>query len=138
MKRKNRLNINGECHCGKIRFQADVDPENVIVCHCTDCQNISGAPYRANVPVLLDKFEMEGEPQIYVKTGGSGKQLKLAFCGNCGSALYSIAVESPRFLMLRLGAVKERADLPPKRQGFCQSAMPWAMDITSIPVVGDN
>jgi len=132
------LDVNGSCLCGAMRYTAAVNPVNVIVCQCTDCQSTSGAPYRANVPVLLEKFKIEGEPQVYVKTGESGKEVKLAFSGTCGSALYSMAVDSPRFLMLRLGGVEQRADLPPKRQGFCGSAMPWAMNIIGVEVVGDS
>ena len=131
----NRMKISGSCHCGRIRYDAEVNPEYVVICHCTDCQNTSGAPYRANVPVLVDKFHIEGDPHKYLKTGGSGKKIIHAFCGNCGSALYSVADESPNFLWLRLGAIDQRAELPPKKQGFCESAMPWAMKIEDVPVV---
>ena len=129
------MKISGSCHCERIRYEAEVNPEYVVICHCTDCQKTSGAPYRANVPVLLDKFHIEGEPRTYIKTGGSGKKIRPAFCENCGSALYSAGVESPEFFMLRLGAVDQRANLPPKKQGFCESAMPWAMEIGNVPVV---
>ncbi len=33
--------IEGSCHCGKISFRAEVDPDNVIICHSTDCQTLS-------------------------------------------------------------------------------------------------
>jgi hypothetical protein len=33
---------------------------------------------------------------------------------------------------IRLGGVRQRAELPPKMQGFCYSAMPWAWSIESI------
>ncbi|MEE9586606.1 MAG: GFA family protein, partial [Hyphomicrobiaceae bacterium] len=36
------MKIDGSCHCGFIKYQAEVDPEGVYVCHCTDCQSISG------------------------------------------------------------------------------------------------
>lgn len=31
------LKIDGACHCGNITFEAEVDPEKVLICHCTDC-----------------------------------------------------------------------------------------------------
>ena len=43
------MKIDGGCHCGAIRFEAEVNPRRTIICHCTDCQTISGAPYRVNV-----------------------------------------------------------------------------------------
>jgi hypothetical protein len=112
---------------------AEVDPDKIIICHCTDCQIISGGPYRANVPAPIDKFALRGEPKLYVKTADSGRKLAVAFCGECGSALYSAALDKPAVVNLRLGAVKERAQLTPKGQFWCRSAMPWAMDIRQIP-----
>ena len=129
-----RMKIDGRCHCGAVTYEATVDPERVIICHCTDCQTISGAPYRANVPVTKENFSLKGEPKIYVKTGGSGKQVATAFCGECGAAMYSMGLEGDWF-NLRLGAVRQRAELLPKLQGFCGSAMPWAFDISQIPQV---
>ena len=43
------MRINGACHCGNIAFEAEVDPETVRICHCTDCQTMSGSLFRANI-----------------------------------------------------------------------------------------
>lgn len=134
-----RLNIDGACHCGKIRYEANVHPDNVIICHCTDCQNLSGAPYRANVLAKAENFRLTaGEPKIYIKTGGSGRRGALAFCPDCGAALYSTSADDPQRYNLRLGAIAQRAQLVPKLQGFCGSAMPWAWDIRDIPQVPER
>ena len=67
------MKIDGACHCGFITFEAEVDPEKTTVCHCADCQTLSGSPYRASVPTTPDKFRLlSGEPTIYVKTAESG------------------------------------------------------------------
>ena len=133
-----RMKIHGACHCGRITYEAEVDPDRVVVCHCTDCQTNSGAPYRANVPVLLENFSLHGEPKTYVKTGGSGAKVRLSFCGDCGSALFSTKVEGATVHNLRLGAVKERAQLVPKAQYFTRSAMPWVNDLVHIPQSPDT
>ena len=39
------MHIDGGCHCGAIAYTAEVNADNVIICHCSDCQTISGAPY---------------------------------------------------------------------------------------------
>jgi hypothetical protein len=126
------MKIDGGCHCGAITYDAEVNPDNVIICHCTDCQTISGAPYRVNVPVLIGKFRLRGAPKTYRKTGDSGGQVATTFCGDCGAALYSAKGEAPAFVYLRVGSVRQRAELAPKAQGFCGSAMPWAMDISDV------
>jgi hypothetical protein len=120
-----QMKVEGSCHCGKISYEAEIDPAYVFICHCSDCQIMSGAPYRAGVPAKADSLQLRGQPKIYVKTARSGNKRQLAFCADCGSGLYSTSMDShPSFFMLRLGAIKQRAQLTPKSQGFCGSAMP--------------
>ena len=45
------MKIDGQCHCGSITYEADVDPDEIYVCHCTDCQAVSGTAFRWAVPV---------------------------------------------------------------------------------------
>ena len=126
------MKIDGSCHCGRITYEAEINPHYIVICHCSDCQTISSAPHRVSVVrVAAEDFHLRGTPTTYVKTGRSGNEVQLAFCGNCGSSLYSRGLDSPRF-NLRWGAIKQRAQLTPRAQGFCDSAMPWAMDISQI------
>jgi hypothetical protein len=130
------MKVTGRCHCGEIAYEADVDPERVTICHCADCQMLSGSPYRVSVAVDAPDFEIRrGHPKIYVKHGDSGNRRAQAFCGNCGSPVYSSDVEQPATYMIRVGALDRRADLPPKRQIWCDSAVPWSADLGSIAKV---
>ena len=129
------MRVDGACHCGAIRYEAEVDPARTIVCHCDDCQTISGGPCRVNVPVLAENLSLTGEPATYVKIGGSGDPVTTAFCGTCGAALYSCKGETPAFLFLRTGVIRQRAQLIPTAQGFCDVAQPWAMEMARIAIV---
>ena len=129
------MQVDAACHCGRVRYTAEVDPRRTIICHCTDCQTISGAPYRVNVPTRAADLRLTGRPRTYVKTGGSGEAVTTAFCGDCGAALYSCKGEAPAFYFLRVGAIRQRADLVPTAQGFHGSAMPWANDLSRVRVV---
>ncbi len=58
------MKIDGECHCGHIAYQAEVDLNEVYVCHCTDCQTISGSAFRWAVPIAEDAFVLlKGDPK---------------------------------------------------------------------------
>jgi hypothetical protein len=128
------MKIDGQCQCGAIRFEAEVDPEKVTVCHCDDCQHFSGSPWRASIPAPAATFRITaGKPATYIKTAESGAKRLQAFCGNCGSALYSAAPENTLAYGVRLGAVNQRAQLAPKKQIWTSSALPWAMNICDLP-----
>lgn len=133
------MQVNGSCHCGAITFEAEIDPDRVRICHCTDCQQLSGTAFRVMVPCDEDKFRLKtGEPRIYVKTAESGRQRQQAFCGDCGSPIYATSDEpaGSRSLGLRVGVLAERRELTPRRQFWYRSVLPWLPSIPGIPQDG--
>ena len=130
------MNINGECHCGAITFSAEGNPDEVIACHCTDCQVLSGSPYRMVIPALESAFQIEsGEPKIYVKTAEDGSQRAQAFCPECGTPIYSapIGEAASNFIGIRIGSIKQKDKFTPKQQIWCRSALAWAQDLSNVP-----
>jgi hypothetical protein len=128
------MHIDGRCHCGKITFEATVDPDTIGICHCTDCQTLTGSAFRANVPAPAETFVLRGgPPTVYIKTADSGAKRAHAFCPDCGTPIYATSPTDPRSYSLRVGTIRQRAALGrPRRQIWCQSALPWAMDLTDI------
>jgi hypothetical protein len=51
--------VTGKGYCGCISFEADIQPDKVRVCHCTDCQTLSGSAFRTNVPVVQGTFVLK-------------------------------------------------------------------------------
>lgn len=130
------MNVQGRCHCGRISYEAELDPQRVSICHCLDCQTLSGSPYRVSVPVPKASFRMlTGAPRTYVKTAESGARRVHAFCGDCGAPVYSSAESDPQAYSLRVGCLDQRALLPPQRQIWCRSAVPWSADIHGVDAV---
>ena len=128
------MKMDGACHCGFITFEAEADPEKTTICHCADCQTLSGAPYRASIPVTPDKFRLlSGEPAIYVKTAESGNRRAQAFCPKCGSPLYATAFGDPTAMLnIRAGVIRQRDQLVPKRQVWGSSRQSWVDNLLSI------
>jgi len=127
------MRIEGGCHCGLITYQAEVDPDMVAICHCTDCQILTGSAFRTVVPTQKGGFTLlTGKPKIYVKTAESGNKRAHAFCPECGTPIYSTTVSDPQVYGIRVGTARERAELRPKKQIWCRSAQHWVMDLKSI------
>ena len=128
------MKIDGGCHCGAIRYEADIDPEMVSICHCTDCQTLSGTAFRVVVFAPAEKFSLtQGEPKIYVKVAESGNRRAQAFCAECGSPIYATSAdEKPAAYGLRVGTVRQRDQLPPKRQIWHRSAVSWFPEMQGL------
>ncbi len=122
------MKIDGSCHCGSITYEAEIDPKGVYVCHCTDCQAISGSPYRWAVTIPAEHYTLlTGTPKTYVKTAESGITNHQVFCPDCASPLYSTSPDkSSKSFNVRLGTARQRAELRPRNELWCQSAQAWA------------
>lgn len=127
--------IDGSCHCGAVSFTAEIDPARVTMCHCTDCQVLSGAPFRSNVMVPMEQFRLSGQAKTYVKIAQSGNRRAQVFCPECGTPIYSAAAENPTAVVIRMGCVTQKAQLAPALQTWHRSALPWLGRIESIPSV---
>lgn len=124
--------VHGRCHCGKISFEGMVEPDKVNICHCSDCQKLTGTAFRANIQTPSESFVIHGQPKIYVKTADSGAKRAHAFCPNCGTPIYAAAPENTKTYSLRVGTLDERAQLRPIRQIWSRSALPWSMDLRGL------
>ena len=95
------MRLDGRCHCGYLSFEADGDPQNVSICHCTDCQTGTGSAFRVSIRTPGKSFKLlSGEPTRYVKTTAeTGNPRVQAFCPKCGTPIYSTAPgDNPRLL----------------------------------------
>ena len=128
------MKIDGGCHCGAITYEAEVDPEKIFVCHCSDCQTLSGSAFRTVAFTREATFKLiSGEPKIYVKTGDSGTKRAQAFCPECGTPIYSSAAEGEaRVHGIRAGTARQREALVPTAQIWCRSQLGWLNDLASV------
>jgi len=129
------MKIDGQCHCGAVAYEAEIDPDEVGICHCTDCQHLTGSVYRVTVSVPKDDFRITaGEPKTYVKTGDNGRTRFQMFCGNCGSPIYTTGTdEDAGEIGIRWGNIRQRRDLAPKSQIWCSSAANWFGERDALP-----
>jgi hypothetical protein len=129
------MHVDGRCLCGYLSYEAEVDPDSVLICNCADCQVLSGSAFRVTVTVTGGFRFVSGEPTTYVKVADSGNRRALAFCPRCGTSVYSkpdYGAEG-RF-GLRVGSLRQRSSLAPRAQYWRRSAQAWIDHIQDIPV----
>ncbi|MBA8876769.1 GFA family protein [Phyllobacterium myrsinacearum] len=120
------MKVDGSCHCGKIKFEAEINPDSVTICHCTDCQRLTGTAFRVSVPATASSLHfISGEPRTYRKTADSGRQRVQGFCADCGTPIYSTSTDPhPSRYGLRVGCLSQRTQLAPRQEVWLRSALP--------------
>jgi hypothetical protein len=128
------MKIDGACLCGQITYEAEIDPDRVAICHCTDCQVNSGTAYGVVASVTDGQFRLlTGTLKEYEKTAESGRKRHLSFCPDCGTRIYAHTKNDPTaFFGLRVGTIRQSAELKPKVQVWCGSALSWVSDLSGI------
>ena len=131
------MHITGACHCRAIRYEADVLATSVSICHCSDCQILTGAAFRISIPAAEGSFRLlSGVPRIYTKTADSGRLREQAFCERCGSPIYATSPgPEPRTYNIRVGTIDQRNELKPCRQIWSRSQLLWLAEISATPRV---
>ncbi|MEZ0167375.1 GFA family protein [Microvirga sp. TS319] len=129
------MRIDGRFRCGFIPYEAAIDSETVMLCHCTACQTLTGSAFRTFVLSREDGFALlSGQLKTYAKTGDSGVRRLQTFCPECGSPIYSASEgKGPRIYSIRVGTSRQRNDLVPRGQIWCRTAQPWIAGIGSLP-----
>jgi hypothetical protein len=128
------MKVDGSCHCGAIRFEAEVTPGTVWVCHCTDCQSLTGSAFRTTILARADSLIVDGTPAEYIRASDTGQKKRLSFCGICGTPMFGAEMKNPSVYSLRVGTIRQREELgSPAMQIWHRSAQGWLYSLRSVP-----
>jgi len=94
--------LEGSCLCGGICYQYHGDITEIAMCHCGQCRRGQGTGFVTNSPLKLR-----------------------AFCGQCGSPLYSARDDLPEIIRLRLGTVTTPFSCKQRYHIFVESKADW-------------
>jgi len=128
--------ISGSCLCGNVSYAGDAEIKMVINCHCTDCQQATGAVHATMLFVAEDEVEVKGSPKEFQHPADSGNTLSKIFCGDCGSQMMGKNTGRVGLVGLRAGTVHQKELITPGANIFCESAVPttpMAEDIKQFP-----
>ena len=127
------MKTTGSCFCGAIEYGAEIGEGRFGICHCRDCQILSGSAFRTTAVVPPASFEItKGEPRAFDKTADSGKVRRLLFCGDCGTHLCSMPSDPSEpggFVSLRVATSRDFPSLVPAAEIWCGSKARWMPEI---------
>jgi hypothetical protein len=121
------LPLLGGCLCGAVRYSLNGAPLLVHVCHCHDCQSVSGSAYSLTVLVTTAALALTGPLETFTRTTASGREVRNTACSKCRAGLTSNDVARPNYTGLRAGTLDDANWAVPIAQTFVRSAIPWAV-----------
>lgn len=113
----------GTCLCGAVQYDVGGSLASVVLCHCTQCRRGNGGAFNVGVLVSSDQVVFRSRATLKEYESSPGKLR--AFCGDCGSPVYSRRPDTPGILRLRGGLI---IDLPAPAnlsQSHRDSRWPW-------------
>jgi hypothetical protein len=120
------LPLTGGCYCGAIRYEVNALPLAVNICHCHDCQRLTGSAFSMPMFVPRSAFAvLQGATKSWQRTSDSGRKSLQHFCGKCGTRLYT-EPSNPSIVNVRAGTLDDTSWLEPAVQVWTKSAQPWA------------
>lgn len=79
------MRYEGSCHCGRVRFDAEVDLSNPITCNCSYCSR------RGSILAFTprEKFNLEAGEDELTEYRFNTNRIGHLFCRNCGMEAFA-------------------------------------------------
>jgi len=125
--------ICGSCACGKISYVARSEVRFSLICHCRQCQRITGTGHAAQFAVSASDTDLEGHLQFYELTADSGGTVTSGFCAECGSPVLKKTTSMPDVFFIHAATLDDPSQFKPDMVVFKQAAPPWDHVDPAIP-----
>ena len=106
--------IAGRCACGAISYTNTAKPEFTLICHCRQCQRISGSGHAAQFAVTAANTVIEGDVRYYDQTADSGNTVSSGFCATCGNSMLKKTSKRPELLFFHAATLDDPAAFEPQ------------------------
>lgn len=119
--------FSGGCMCGRVRYEVSAEPIAFMLCHCRECQYVSGGEPAASVVVPRAAFALkQGEVKSFTSTGETGGTVTREFCPECGTALFAELGSNPQLFVVKAGSMDDASWLKPTAFLWKKSAHHWS------------
>jgi len=122
-----KVDAEGGCACGAVRYRLKAAPMFVNCCHCTCCQTESGSAFAVNALVEASAVELlAGAPEGVDTPSESGAGQKVWRCPDCRVALWSnYAAAGPGINFVRAGTLDTPGARAPDAHIYVRSKASW-------------
>jgi hypothetical protein len=120
----------GGCLCGAARYRSEADPVRVVICHCSICRRVSGAPMLCFVHFPVGAFTwVAGGPTRYRSSANAER----GFCPRCGSTLTMHEPVIADRVQVALGSLDNPELIKPDDHVWTGQQLPWLQIADDLP-----
>jgi hypothetical protein len=114
------------CSCGQLSVRLAGDPEQILLCHCIECQRQSGSAFGAWAFWPKSSVrEIIGESRIFQRSSDTGRRMARHFCPVCGSTVFSYFESAPNAISIPLGAITDQLSMSPVASYWNRTRYRW-------------
>ena len=117
--------MTGGCACGALRYRVEGEPLLQGLCHCRNCQRVSGAGHVGFLCLPERAVTVEGATASHSMTGGSGRTATRYFCPTCHSGVFGRSEIMPGQINLYAGSLDDLSWFKPAIAIFTRSRPAW-------------
>lgn len=125
--------ITGRCFCGNIKYEFEDLILNSGICHCYDCQRLTGGVAWPFIVVLDQSLSIQGTVKEFTRTGASGKKVHMGFCETCGSTVFGRPEFWPHIRTISASSLDDPQYFSPSVYVWTQDAPQWFLFDPDIP-----
>ena len=123
--------MTGGCACGRVRFEAAVQPDEAYLCHCRMCQRATGSVSIAFKNLKAADVSWETEPDWY----DSSPIARRPFCAHCGTSLGFVYREGSDKMDLTVASFDDPSRFVPKHHFGAESIHRAWLNTEGLPEI---
>ena len=116
--------LDGGCLCGSVLYKVKDEFSTFHLCHCSQCQKITGSAYASNVFTHPDNIKWLEGKDLLIRYEDPNRDFSNAFCKKCGSGL-PFLTKNGKQLIVPAGTLEEQPTIKPQDNIFWPEHISW-------------
>lgn len=123
--------VKGSCLCGTVSFEVVNAFEQLFLCSCDQCRQITGSAFAANLFVGIDDFDWLGGAGEITNYQVPGRDIHKSFCRLCGSGVPWASGNGTK-MIVPAGSLNELPNVAERIRIFTSELPSWAGDLEQV------
>jgi hypothetical protein len=118
----------GGCQCGAVRYESSGEFKALYVCHCAECRKQSASAFGMSLVVPRSDFRVtRGSAKYWTRRADSGREVRCAFCPDCGSRLWHERQGIAETVTIKAGSLDDPIDMTNAIHIWTSSKLPGVL-----------